>query len=74
MEEPSMERPIVVAAGVSHKGTLTAGEFVSNSSYLREAVRSAPSDWYRKNIQFVLRIKIVGDTPGPPSVVAMHFW
>jgi hypothetical protein len=74
MQEPSTERPIVAAAGVSHKGTLTAGEFVSNASYMREAVRSAPRDWYRKNIQFVLRLKIVGDTPGPPSVVAMHFW
>jgi len=74
MQQPSTERTIICAAGLSHKGTLAAGEFVVNPGYMRDAVRNAPRDWYRKNVQFVLKVKIVGGTPGPPNVVAMHFW
>jgi hypothetical protein len=72
--DPATERTVVSAAGVEEYGTLAASEFVTNPSYLSEAFRSAPKDWYRKNIQVVLRTKIVGGTPGPPQVLATHFW
>lgn len=72
--DPATERTVVSAAGVEDYGTLAAGEFVTSAAYLNEAFRSAPKDWYRKNIQVVLRTKIVGGTPGPPQVLATHFW
>jgi hypothetical protein len=34
----------------------------------------APGDWPKKNLQVLLRTKIVDDTPGPPSIVTMYFW
>jgi len=72
--DPATERTVVSAAGVEEYGTLAASEFVTNPSYLSEAFRRAPKDWHRKNIQVVLRTKIVGGTPGPPQVLATHFW
>ncbi len=53
---------------------MTVGDFLSKTEYFREAVRSAPADWDRKNMQVVLEIKVEGGTPGPPKVLATHFW
>lgn len=72
--DPETERTVISAAGVEEYGTLTASEFVTNPSYLSEAFRNAPKDWYRKNIEVVLKTKIVGGTPGPPQVLATCFW
>ncbi|MGC9972330.1 MAG: hypothetical protein ABSE56_17245 [Bryobacteraceae bacterium] len=72
--DPATERTVVSMGGVEEYGTLAASEFVTNPSYLSEAFRGAPKGWYRKNIQVVLRTRIVGGTPGPPQVVATHFW
>jgi hypothetical protein len=74
MLDPETERTVVSVAGVEEYGTLAASDFVTNPSYLSEAFRSAPKGWHRKNIQVVLRTKIVGGTPGPPQVLATHFW
>jgi hypothetical protein len=72
--DPQTQQVIVVAAGITHLGTMAAGNFLSSSAFFREAVRSAPADWYKKNIQIVLQTKVVEGTPGPPLIWATHFW
>lgn len=66
--------PLVMAAGVTHAGTQAAGGLLTNPAALEEALRGAPPDWDRKNLQLVLHCKVVGTTPRPPRVVARHFW
>lgn len=70
----STEKTIVTAAGVTHLGTLAAGDFLTNDTYIREAFRDAPRDWHRRNIQVVLKVPVVLGGTGPPQVVATHFW
>jgi hypothetical protein len=65
---------LISVAGITQYGTQAGGEFLSNPSYLSEALRRAPVGWQQKNIQFVLHIKVIGRTPAPPKVVATHFW
>lgn len=65
---------VIVAAGLSHYGTQVAGEFLTNPSYLEEALRGAPPQWQSKNVQFVLRAEVIGKTSGPPRVLATHYW
>jgi hypothetical protein len=72
--EPDTERWVIAAGGITHFGTMMTGDFLSNPAYFREAVRSAPAAWGQKNMQIVLQTKIVGGTPGPPRVLATHFW
>ena len=72
--DPHTEQMVVSAGGITHFGTWAAGDFLSNPVYFREALKTAPPDWRKKNIQIVLRIKVVEGTPGPPQVVAAHFW
>lgn len=72
--EPILERCVVAAGGITEYGTIAAGEFLSNPAYFQEAVGTAPSGWEKKNMQVVLQTKVVGGTPGPPRVLATHFW
>jgi len=68
------EQTVVIAAGMTHYGTTAAAEFITNPAYFSQALKNAPSDWARKNMQVVLSAKVLSGTPGPPKVLAAHFW
>ena len=71
---PTIEQTVVTVAGASGYGTYAAGEFLTNQEYFAAAVHGAPRDWSLKNIQVVLHVKVISGTPGPPKVLAVHFW
>lgn len=64
----------VTAAGITNAGTRAAAEFLTNPTYLNAALAKAPDGWQKRNMQLVLHCKVIGSTPGPPEVVATHFW
>jgi hypothetical protein len=68
------EQWVVIGAGITQFGTVAAGEFLSNPTYFDAALKTAPRDWYRKNMQVVLSVKVMSGTAGPPNVLAVHFW
>lgn len=70
----STGKPAITAAGITHYGTSAAGEFLTNPDYLRQALKNAPADWQRRNMQIVLVTKVIEGTSGPPQVVATYFW
>jgi hypothetical protein len=65
---------LIAAAGITQYGTHAAGEFLTSPQLLAALAVNAPSDWPKKNLQVLLHTKIVGDTPGPPSIVTTYFW
>jgi hypothetical protein len=69
-------QPLFVAAGITQYGCTGAAELLTNRSLLRQALQnaSAPSDWANHNLQMVVATKVVAGIPGPPEVVATHFW
>jgi hypothetical protein len=67
-------KTVVTAAGLSKFGTAAAGEFLANPQYMETAAHGAPRDWDRKNIQIVIATHIVGQSSGPPRVIATNFW
>ncbi|WP_031495232.1 hypothetical protein [Bryobacter aggregatus] len=71
---PTTEQAIVVAAGIRGGGTAAAGEFLTNAGYLEQALKNAPQNWQRHNVQFVLTTRLIGGTPGPARVLAAHYW
>jgi hypothetical protein len=68
------EQWVVIGAGITQFGTVAAGEFLSNPTYFDAALKTAPGNWYQKNMQVVLSVKVMSGTAGPPNVVAVHFW
>ena len=65
---------MVVIAGLSEKGSAAALEYVTNPSYLDRFASQAPAGWEKRNIELVIKSKLVNDDWGEPRVVAMHFW
>jgi hypothetical protein len=71
---PTTEQTVIVSAGITEYGTQAASEFLTTPEYFAEAVKRAPKDWQRKNMQIVLSAKVMSGTAGPPRVLAVHVW
>ena len=71
---PSTEKTVVTIMGMTQKGTVAGGDFLTNAAYMNDAFEKAPAAWYRKNIQVVLRTAMVGGAAGPPRPIATWFW
>jgi hypothetical protein len=65
---------VVAVAGIKSYGTQAAGELVSSPEYLEKALRTAPPDWKRRNLQIVVETTVTDSTSGPPQVVAIYVW
>ncbi|HZU24975.1 MAG TPA: hypothetical protein VFA04_05605 [Bryobacteraceae bacterium] len=71
---PETGAMLVELSGITQYGTNSAAELVTSPALLAEALRNAPPAWKQKNLQFVIHVKVIGGTPGKPTVVAWHFW
>jgi len=65
---------MVVVAGVKWFGTEAAGRVVTDADQLTAMVRDLPADWEKKNLQVVLHVRVIGNTPAQPEVAAWHVW
>lgn len=72
--DPKTEQMTVTAGGMSVFGTLAAGEFLTNPNEMRKLAAIAPRGWKNRNLEVVLSTEVIRGKPGPPSVVATHFW
>lgn len=67
-------RPLMVAAGLGHFGTQAAGEFITTPAAMNGVLSTLGAGWQQRNLQIVIRVEVLGKTPGPPRVVATHVW
>lgn len=74
LNDPKTERPTILVAGIGYWGTMAAGEFVTSREQMDKIRASAPHDWQHKNIEIVLSTDVIDGLPGPPKVLATHFW
>jgi NAD dependent epimerase/dehydratase family enzyme len=65
---------VVEASGITQYGCKAAGELLASDSLLAAALLQLPKDWEQKNLQIVLRSKIVGMTAGPPEILTTYSW
>jgi hypothetical protein len=72
--DPETRTMLLEIAGATQYGTNAAAELVSRPELMSEALRTAPSGWQRKNLQFVLHVRVISGTPASPNVVATYFW
>lgn len=65
---------VVVVAGVKQFGTEAAGRLVSDGDQLAQVEKDLPAGWENKNLQVVLRVRVIGNTPAQPEVAASYVW
>jgi hypothetical protein len=71
---PDTHAMLVEVAGITQYGTDAASDLVTNSELMKEELQRAPVGWQGKNLQLVLRVKVIAGAPSAPKVVARHFW
>jgi len=71
---PDTHAMLVEVAGITQYGTDAAAEMITNADLMAEALRGAPSDWQKKNLQLVLHVKVISGAPSSPTVVKQYFW
>ncbi len=65
---------LIVAAGIKQFGTEAAGYLLSDPARLAAVLSQLPEGWETKNLQVVLRVQVIANTPATPEVVASHTW
>jgi hypothetical protein len=71
---PQTHKMMILVVGSEQYGTQAAAELITNPELLAEAFQGAPRDWQKKNFQIVLHVKIIGNSPAVPQVVASYYW
>ena len=68
------ENTVVLVAGLEKNGTEAAAQFVTDRRYLDLLDQTQPHGWSSKNIEIVIRAKVVDGQTGAPEVVAVQTW
>jgi len=71
--DPTIERPVIVIAGIGKNGTVAATEFLTSDKY-RESFINSEKLRMGRNVEIVLSTDALDGKPGPPHVVASYFW
>lgn len=74
VREKTTGQLFMIFGGLSYYSTPAAAEFATTPSCWRNFAATAPRDWKSKNLEIVLKTRIVRGVPSPPSVVATRVW
>jgi hypothetical protein len=72
--DPTTGGIVMVIAGAGRNGTEAAGEFVASDELLGELDKRLPADWKNKNLEVVLKTKVIDGKTGSPSIEATYLW
>lgn len=64
---------VVVVAGIAKNGTESAAQFVTTPRFM-DLLNQQSMNWASKNVEVVLRTKVVGGKSGAPSIEAVYVW
>lgn len=68
------DSPVIVIAGASGVGTVSAAEIVCNSEKMRTILSSAPKDWKGQNFEAVLQAQVINGVTGHVQTLGSVFW
>ena len=70
----TLNRPVIVVAGISFGAAQAATEVLLNPAYMEQFLKNAPSDWKNMNLEAVIETRVVDLKYSAPQIVATHFW
>ena len=72
--DSTTDRVVVILAGIGRNGTEAAAQFATSPHYMQLLADQIGSDLTKRNIEVVLKIKVIQDKTGAPSIQAVHVW
>ncbi len=70
LANPQVGGFLIVGAGLTQYGTQEAARILADPHALSPILGSLPPGWESRNVELLLRSEIVGDGPGPPTLIA----
>jgi hypothetical protein len=68
------QQPVLLLAGMGGGATRAAGEFVTQTKYLKALAQQGSSGRDRKNLQVVISVALLEGNIGSPHIEAVYFW
>jgi hypothetical protein len=65
---------VVLIAGIGKNGTEAAAQFVTNPRYMDLLNQQQSKNWASKNVEVVLKTKVIDSKSGAPSIEAVYVW
>jgi len=65
---------LIVSAGIKQFGTQAGGQLLADPAELGPILTKLPKGWEDRNLQILLHMKVIGNTPAQPELVAWHVW
>lgn len=65
---------LIVSAGIKQFGTEAAGRILADPASLDAILNKLPPGWEDRNLQILLHMRVIGNTPAQPELVAWHVW
>lgn len=72
--DPETHAMLILVSGCLQYGTEGAARLITNPDLLVAALRNAPKDWQKKNLQLVIQFDVVANSPASSRVVASYYW
>jgi len=72
--DPETRAMVVLVSGSTQYGTEGAAQLVTNADLLRDALHDRPPGWETKNLQVVLHMKVIANSPAAAEAVASYYW
>ena len=72
--DPDTRSMVVLVSGATQYGTEGAAMLATEEELLKNALHGAPTGWQKKNLQIVIHMKVISNSPAAPEVVATYFW
>lgn len=72
--DPETRAMVVLVSGSTQYGTEGAAQLVTNAGLLHDALHNRPAGWETKNLQIVLHMKVIANSPAAAEAVATYYW
>lgn len=72
--DPVLNNIVIVIAGLGIPGTVSAAEFATSPRYLEQLNNRLPRGWDKRNVEVVLKLNVVDNQSGPPSILTTYIW
>jgi hypothetical protein len=71
---PQTHSILVLVTGCTQYGTEAAANLITNPELFAEALHGVPDGWQRKNLQLVLQVKVIANSPASTKLIATYYW
>lgn len=65
---------VVTLAGIGRNGSEAAAQFATSPHYMQLLRQQVGEDFASRNVEAILKVKVIDGKTGAPSIVAVHTW